>query len=206
MNIEEIKKEWELSFQKTVKEIDNLVKPNLKDSIETCSFKLLARWLIENGNQYYEHLPNYYENFISDPFKTQQFMHQLHNAIVDDGEVSFVNMYQEDKVIRVFMIFKWDDDESFLKMCQDENQIMIDSIIRARTSISNFFHTLQEKYPEKKIFQKPLLDIKSFTFESHGNPEQFMKDCEIFHKNKVKTAEEQKNKLQEINKSKKLKP
>ena len=174
------KKEWQISFNDTIQNIENSIIEKNDDYPELIQFKALSKWLISNTYNPYSYMPKGYENFLSNPFDTDNLLKTLHHAICDDGDVSFVKMVNENEVLRVFMVFVWKNEDDFTAICQKENEQFIKSYISSRERFNEFAQSLNEKNPEKNIQIKSKLNLDSFAFVAHNNPIEFIKDVEDF--------------------------
>jgi hypothetical protein len=180
MNIEEIKQNWQKTFDKSVASIEKYLTPEANDYPDAANFRELAKWLLDNPYSGYDYMPNGYKNYKSTPFETESVLSTLHHALLDDGEVSFVKIKIEGEVKRVFMFFMWKNEDCFDEFCRKENQSLIDSYKRGRESQNRVMTSMQEKHPEKTYNIRPLLSEKDITFEAHGEPIAFIREVEDF--------------------------
>jgi hypothetical protein len=203
MSIENLKQNWQESFDKAVATIEDYLTPENDDYPEKVKFRQLANWLMENTHDEYSYMPMGYQNFRSNPFETVSLLSTLHHALLDDGEVSFVKLKVEGEIKRVFMIFAWHNEDYFIPLCQKENKSTIDSIIRGRERLHRSVNSMKEKHPEKEFNIRPLLLEKYITFEAHHDPLLFIREVEEFQLAQKQRMEKNK---EIINQARKAKP
>jgi uncharacterized short protein YbdD (DUF466 family) len=202
MSIENLKQNWQESFDKAVASVENYLHHQKDDYPEKSKFRQLAKWLMENPHNEYSYMPSGYQNFRSNPFETVSLLSTLHHALLDDGEVSFVKLKVEGEVRRVFMIFAWDNEDYFIPLCQKENKSSIDSIIRGRATLHRSVKAMKEKHPEKEFNVRPLLSEKDITFEAHHEPLLFIKEVEEFELQRNQRIERTEEMMSQVRKNK----
>lgn len=92
-------------------------------------------------------------------------------------------MKKDGETLRVFMVFCWEHEEVFKKICQNENMEIINSHIEGRKSYNRVVSALG-KEEEKE------LTIDDFVFVVHKKPLVFIQEVEDFQYEQVKTQEE----------------
>lgn len=202
MNIENMKQQWQKSFDKSVASVENYLTPENPDYHEAAQFRELAQWLLENNCNPYDYMTNGYQDFRSTPFKTESLFATLHHALCDDGEVSFVKMKIDGEVQRVFMIFIWPNEDCFETACKKENESLINSHIKGSESLRRLRIMMQQKNPEKNIIVKPSITEKDVTFEVHHDPINFIIEVEELQLKKKKKAQETDEKMSQLRKNK----
>lgn len=203
MNIENMKQSWQESFNKCVEEIEGyLAKPRYEDR-ESYEFQQLAKWLLENPYNAYEYMPSGYEKYRSNPFETESLLAQLHHAICDDGEVSFVKMVIDGEIKRVFMVFTWTNEDNFIPLCEKENQSYIDTVISSRQRMNEFKLKMKEKNPLQEVNVRKNITREDVVFQAHNDPLIFIQEVEDLQLSMKKHEQEFEEKMKTM-KSRKM--
>lgn len=178
MDFQTLKQSWNKSFEATLSSIEKSLTPQDDDYPDVIAFKTLCKWLIETEHSPYDFLPNGYQGYRYNPYDTDSLFNLIHHALIDDGEISFVNMLFKEKVIRVFIMFRWHNEENFHDLCFEENSYFIKRKIASATRMAEFKLSMKDKYPDKPFIPYEVPSEKDFTFVGHYNPIQFISDVE----------------------------
>lgn len=183
--------EWKKGFDEAVVSVEKYIKPQDNDDAQTTKFRQLANWMLSNDYSPHEYMSLGHQVFKSTPHDTDFSLSMLYNALIDDGDVAFVSFKVEGETQRVFMMFADMHDEVFLKLCKEENQATINSLISLRESYLGVINMMKQNFSKDQIFSpaSPLKDA-DFTFNAHRDPLLFIKE---FEKYQIEKAE--KNKL-----------
>lgn len=193
MEYQEIKQKWNKKYENVLKNIEKKLTNKREDSRDLTE---LSNWLISNDLNL-DITTEDLSGYLDDPFKTEYLLDMLSHAMIDDGDVSFINVKLEGNTERVFLAFGEYSEKECRKMCLKENEIMIRSFINSRESIVRFHQKLKEEHPEKyqKMNHKNLLTEEDFVFEVHQDAKKFMQDCENLKKAKKEKSEELSKKI-----------
>lgn len=192
--------EWKESFNEAVASIENYIKPQTNDDINTIKFRTIAKWLLENEHSPYDYMSLGHQNFKANPYNTDFALSMLHHALLDDGDVAFVTFKVDGETQRVFMMFADMDDEHFRVLCKQENHTMIVSLIDRRKAELDLMYTMQKNNPEQTLSSLSLFeDLDSdfnlkFNFNTHRDPLLFIREFETLQIDKAeknKTVNEQ---------------
>ena len=178
MSIAELQQQWQKSFEEALTSIEHSITPEPNDYPDLIAYKTLSKWLLETSVSPYEFMPQGWEGFRYNPFSTDSLLSMIHHALIDDGEVSFVKMIHNEEVLRVFMVFCWHNEDSFIPLCRKENQNLIQGRIDSAQRWNDFSHKMQEKYPDKVLNLKTVPQESDFIFVAHHNPLEFIKEVE----------------------------
>lgn len=180
MSIFTLKDDWKTSFEEAIQSIENSLKVQPHDCSQTSEFRTFANWLMTTSHSSYDFLPNHWVSYKSNPYESDLLLSHIHHALLDDGEISFVTMKLEDKILRVFIVFDCAYEDYFQKICYEENQSMINSFINGRESMNRVLSSLKEQYPEKNVTLKPVIYKEDFSFTFHRKPLQFIEELNDF--------------------------
>ena len=177
MTIQNFQAEWTQLFKDTMLSVERAITPAPDDDPEISGFKALSKWMMETTYNTYSFMPQGYESYRSNPFEADSIISLIHHALIDDGEISFVKMIHNNKVVRVFMTFIWQHEDNFNQHCIDENKPLIDSMIKGSQRFRDF---MAKNNPPKFLTEKPNVEVKDFKFVVHRDPVQFVKDVEEY--------------------------
>ena len=179
MSFSYLKEQWNNSFDKAVASIEDFLTPHSNDYQELTELKTLCSWLITTQVSAYDFMPNGYKNFCSDPYSTNSLFKLIAHALLDDGDISFVTMKLDDKIMRVFMIFCCRQEDYFTNYCLKENSQSIRMHIDFSKRTNSVRESMKEKYPHnKQLSLRKIPEEKDFVFVAHHNPLQFIEEVE----------------------------
>lgn len=183
--MKEIINEWKKSFDEAVDSIEKAITPKSHDDIPTAKFRKLAKWMLENKYSPYDYMSFGHQNFKSNPYNTDFSLSTLHHALVDDGDVAFVTFKVEGEIKRIFIIFANRHDEYFNKICREENQETIMSLISLRESYISVLNTMKQNGLGTVLKKESSLKESDFIFEAHNDPLLFIEEFEMFQLDKA---------------------
>lgn len=195
MDIQNLKSQWQSSFDEAIQSIENHIKPQPHHNKDEQQHVELAQWLLSTSVSPYDFLPNGWHNFRSEPFSTDSLLSVIHHALVDDGEICFVSLKLEDKILRHFIMFYPSYEDGFKQACFNENQNIIQSYINGRESHVRVMNSMIEKFPDKNFTSQPLITEKDFSFETHNNSSLFIQQVESLEKHRIEKMLEMDKKM-----------
>lgn len=179
MHFNHLQQQWKNSFEKAISSIQDCLIPQNNDCEDMQEFRQLCSWLMNTEVSTYQFMPHGYQNFRSDPYSTNNLLNLIHHALLDDGDISFVTMKLDDKIMRVFMMFCCRHEDYFTHYCLKENSQSIRLHIDFAKRTNSVRESMKEKYPNnKQLSLRKVPEEKDFVFVSHRNPLQFIQEVE----------------------------
>lgn len=172
----ELKEIWTGHCDEAIKSIDNILSttPNNKEAED---FLTLVNWLLFTNINPYSFLPKEYAEYKYNPSVALELIDKLKYTLLD-GDVSFVKMFYDNKLWRVFMIFVDSSNPNFNSYCIKENYWTVDSILYGAESVLRM-----KEYKLKKsgilCDNYKISTAKDIQFISHKDPKQFIADIEL---------------------------
>lgn len=195
MNIQDIKNQWNTSFNEAVKFIEHHITPKDYHSLDEKKHVKLSQWLLSTTVSPYDFMPKDWHGFKSNPFSTDALFSIIHHALVDDGDICFVSLNIENKTLRHFMMFHPSYLDSFEQACIQENSHIIQSYINGRASHNRVMQSMIENFPEKNFSLKPLIEEKDFSFVVHQDVSLFIRQVELLEQNNIAERKEMDKKM-----------
>ena len=184
-NMTQLADKWMKQTAKDIKSINKMLTSLDNDCDETKEFRKLANWMIKGQYSPHDYMDSLHVSFGSNSEQTEFILSQIKHALTDDGDISFVKMFGNKKLIRVFMCFRHHKSEGFRSFCLKENKNIIETHMRLNKDSCEIFEQFSHKAPQK------LLTTDDFTFISHHNPEQFILEFENLQKDTKELREKQ---------------
>lgn len=199
MSFDFLQEQWKKSFEKAVSNIQNCLTAQPDDYEDMLEFSKLANWLLTTNVSSYEFMPSGYQNYSFDPYSTDSLLHLIRHALLDDGDISFVTMKHNDKVLRVFMMFCCRHEDYFTHYCLKENSSTINMKIDFAKRTNNVRESMKSQFPDNTHLElQTVPEEKDFIFTAHRNPLQFIQeveDLEIFKQQQREASEKRRREL-----------
>ena len=196
---EKQKEIWDSEYQQALTRIERALQEPENPTAEEEDFAKFAKWLLDTPIGTGEFACDKYLNYRTNPFVCADFLGDLHHALLDDGDVSFVQMDRCGKKYRVFMIFHDLFSKDFDKVCREDdvNKRLIRTSIDVNNRLIDFAMSrnisLENISPARKINES------DFSFGAHRNPMVFIRQVEDLEKWHEKEREKAKETIREIN-------
>ena len=104
-NFTKLSDAWLVSYNDSISLISEYLTDAESDGIDEQKFKKLANWLMELDENPYGYLPENWASFRDNPFTCLDFLRNIHHAMTDDGDVAFVTVKIDNRIIAVRLEF-----------------------------------------------------------------------------------------------------
>lgn len=183
MSFDFLQEQWKKSFEKSVNSIKDCLTAQADDYQDMAEFRTLANWMLTTNVSSYEFMPSGYQNYSFDPYSTDSVLRLIHHALLDDGDVSFVTMKHNDKILRVFMMFCCRHEDYFTHYCLKENASTINMKIDFAKRTNSVRQSMKNQLSNNPHLELQLVpEEKDFVFVAHRNPLQFIQEVEDLEK------------------------
>jgi hypothetical protein len=204
MEINELKNQWQKSYEETLLSIENHLRENDKQLDDEKKCVMLAKWLLTTNVSGYDFMPKGYENYRSTPYEAEYLLNLIHHALVDDGEICFVTLKLENKELRNFMMFYPSDLDNFEEECYKENEELINGKIESIKRSNRILQKMIDAYPDKGFNLRKEINKEDFKFEIYRDVSVFMNKVEELDKNYKEEMKKSEEKRDEMTKKMKL--
>lgn len=93
------------SYQKAIKTIEHFL-----DTEDAEGINVLAKWMMDTDANPYAYLPDHWAGCIGSAEQFAGLLHTIHHAVYDDGDITFVTVNNEPRII-----FVYPEDDDMLK-------------------------------------------------------------------------------------------
>lgn len=174
-----LKETWLNKTEKSIHDIEKILYSNPKKYEE--EFYKLVHWIIDTNINHYTFMPKDWENAMDDACEFNSFLHNVHHAMVDDGEMTFVKVKDHGS----FIVFADKNEDYFQSIVEKHLQNLGDTIKRHyESTVSIFNKTDSEKL--KEVYKKRLSimpkSLKDLEYTFHTDVDTFINDIEMYQK------------------------
>ncbi len=171
---------WQNSFNDAVDFIQSQIAepisyPNDKDYV---AYHHFARWLASTQINPFSFCPDGWGEYRESPLNFQALLHMIHHALVDDGDISFVNLIISGELKMSFFIFKCRSDDDFQATLLNLHGEYIKSWLDASVRLETFKGTPEDALKEGDV-----------SFEVHHDAIQFCADVDLIEAEDKRRAE-----------------
>lgn len=178
----ELKESWLSQTEKSIKNIEEVLFSVPKHYEQ--DFHKLVTWITNTDISHYDFMPKGWENCITDAKDFDSFLHIVHHAMVDDGDMTFVNVKEHGS----FIVFAHENDDYF-NILVEKHLENVDSAIKNYLNSFNRIIETTDNENTKETLSKRLINlpksIKDLEYSYHTDVNLFINEVENHHRETI---------------------
>lgn len=168
-NIEHLEVYWQKQYNENVSSIKSYLKYPENQDDDYLAFHKLANWIVDRDVSYVDFLPENWQSSLCSADGLASLLSVIHHAMLDDGDITFVSLYDDGTLSDVFMVFYHRLEDNFIEYCKKALgynwTLKVDMNLR--------FTTFFNKEP------------RDYVFVSYTDPARFIQEYTDLQKQKV---------------------